>query len=85
MTHADWRRVSSELDSHGSAIIAQLIGASECDVARMASLNPARALGIDDDCGSIEEGKRADLVALDNRGHVQSTLVGGQVAFDVGS
>jgi uncharacterized protein len=31
MTHADWTRVSSELDSHGSAIIAQLIGASECD------------------------------------------------------
>ncbi len=44
------------------------LGASECDVARMASLNPARLLGIDRDCGSIEEGKRADLVALDDQG-----------------
>src|SRR5437773_11462263 len=27
----DWVRVSSELDSHGSALIARLISASECD------------------------------------------------------
>src|SRR2546429_8871863 len=27
----DWARVSSELDSHGSAVIARLISASECD------------------------------------------------------
>lgn len=55
------------------------LGASECDVARMASLNPARLLGIDRDCGSIEEGKRADLVALDGQGHIQLTFIGGQV------
>ncbi|MFY9618754.1 MAG: N-acetylglucosamine-6-phosphate deacetylase [Pyrinomonadaceae bacterium] len=57
------------------------LGASECDVARMASLNPARLLGIDRDCGSIEEGKRADLVALDDQGHIQLTVIGGQVVF----
>jgi len=38
---------------------------SYVDLARMASLNPARLLGIDGECGSIELGKRADLVALD--------------------
>lgn len=53
------------------------LGASEIDVARMASLNPARLLGIDDDCGSIEEGKQADLVALDQAGKVRLTVVGG--------
>jgi N-acetylglucosamine-6-phosphate deacetylase len=53
------------------------LGASELDAARMASTNPARLLGIDDDCGSIQEGKRADLVALDRDGVVQMTLVGG--------
>jgi N-acetylglucosamine-6-phosphate deacetylase len=42
------------------------LGASYVDLAHMASLNPARLLGIDDDCGSIELGKRADLVALDS-------------------
>jgi len=41
------------------------LGVSYVDIARMASLNPARLLGIDADCGSIEVGKRADLVALD--------------------
>ena len=56
------------------------LGASECDVARMASSNPARLLGIDRDCGSIEEGKRADLVAIDSGKAIRLTLVGGKVA-----
>lgn len=60
------------------------LGTSECDVARMASSNPARLLGIDRDCGSIEEGKRADLVAIDAQGEVQLTLIGGQAAFSAG-
>jgi N-acetylglucosamine-6-phosphate deacetylase len=41
------------------------LGVSYVDLARIASLNPARLLGIDGDCGSIEVGKRADLVGLD--------------------
>jgi N-acetylglucosamine-6-phosphate deacetylase len=53
------------------------LGVSEFEAARMASTNPARLLGIDDDCGSIQEGKRADLVALDRDGAVQMTFVGG--------
>jgi N-acetylglucosamine-6-phosphate deacetylase len=56
------------------------LGASEIEVARMASTNPARLLGIDHDCGSIEEGKRADLVALDQKGDVRFTIIGGQVS-----
>ncbi|HEX6186466.1 MAG TPA: N-acetylglucosamine-6-phosphate deacetylase [Pyrinomonadaceae bacterium] len=58
------------------------LGASECDVARMASSNPARLLGIDRDCGSIEEGKRADLAAVDSQGHMLVTLVGGRLVLD---
>ncbi len=56
------------------------LGASEVEVARMASTNPARLLGIDRDCGSIAEGKRADLVALDQDGNVRLTIVGGRVS-----
>ncbi len=52
------------------------------DVARMASSNPARLLGVEQDYGSIEEGKRADLVALDGEGNVRLTLIGGRVAFE---
>src|SRR5713101_3120623 len=55
------------------------LGASEVEVARMASTNPARVLGLDQDCGSIEEGKHADLVALDQDGNVRLTIVGGRV------
>ena len=57
------------------------LGVAESDVARMASLNPARLLGIDHDCGSIEEGKRADLVALDEARNVRHTIVGGKIAY----
>jgi N-acetylglucosamine-6-phosphate deacetylase len=55
---------------------------SEVDVAKMASANPARLLGIDRDCGSIEEGKRADLVALNQKNEVVLTMIGGAIAFD---
>ena len=53
------------------------LGAAEVDVARMAASNPARLLKIDHDCGSIEEGKRADLVALNSEGNVRLTMVDG--------
>jgi N-acetylglucosamine-6-phosphate deacetylase len=58
------------------------LGASECDVARLSSLNPARLLGVDRDCGSIEEGKRADLVALNSNGDVRLTMTKGEIVFD---
>jgi len=57
------------------------LGVSDVDVARMASSNPARVLGIDNECGSIEERKRADLVALDGNCHMKLTIVGGEVAL----
>lgn len=41
------------------------LGFSYSEVANMASLNPAKLLGIQDARGSIEKGKRADLVVLD--------------------
>jgi N-acetylglucosamine-6-phosphate deacetylase len=55
------------------------LGVSYVDLARMASSNPARLLGLDADCGSIEVGKRADLVALDQSDlHPKSVLIGGR-------
>lgn len=57
------------------------LGFSENEVAQMSSTNPAKLLRIDNDCGSIEPGKRADLVGLDKDKNVRLTIVGGQVAF----
>jgi N-acetylglucosamine-6-phosphate deacetylase len=57
------------------------LGVSETNVARMAATNPARLLGLDDECGSIVEGNRADLVALDKTGRVRLTIIGGEIAF----
>ena len=58
------------------------IGFTSADVAKMASLNPAKLLGIDSERGSIEIGKRADIVGLDADGKVRLTVIGGRVAFD---
>jgi N-acetylglucosamine-6-phosphate deacetylase len=55
------------------------LGFSEYDVAKMASPNPARLIGADDKRGAIEQGKRADLVALDADGNVQFTMIGGEI------
>lgn len=54
------------------------LGVSYVDLATMASSNPAKLLGVDKDCGSIDAGKRADLVALDHDDNVKLTLVGGR-------
>ncbi len=44
---------------------------------RMASLNPARLLGIDESKGALEVGKDADIVVLTPAGEVVKTIVGG--------
>jgi N-acetylglucosamine-6-phosphate deacetylase len=48
---------------------------------QMASLNPARQLGIADRVGRLCPGYRADLVALDGKGRVVLTIVGGEIVF----
>jgi N-acetylglucosamine-6-phosphate deacetylase len=58
------------------------LGLSEMEVSQMASANPARLLGIEKTHGSIEVGKRADLVALDDAGNVRFSMVGGKIAFN---
>ena len=48
------------------------------EAVRMASAVPARAAGIEGERGSIQEGKRADLVALDDDLMVNAVIVGGR-------
>lgn len=54
------------------------------EAVRMTSLNPARAVGIDRQTGSIEIGKDADLVLVGNGSHfprIQRTFVNGREVF----
>ena len=51
------------------------------DVSRMASLTPARALGLDTVTGSIAPGKLADLVVMDDKLNVASTFVNGACVY----
>ncbi len=56
------------------------LGFSEIEVSKMASLNPAKLLGIDKNYGSIEVGKRADLIAFDKNKNVKMTLINGIIS-----
>lgn len=55
---------------------------TNCGIAQaflMASRNPARVIGLDDEIGTIEAGKRADLVFVDDMFNVKKVMLGGKV------
>jgi alpha-D-ribose 1-methylphosphonate 5-triphosphate diphosphatase len=61
-----------------------LTGASLAEVSKLFSLNPAKAVGLDTLAGSIEPGKAADLILVDDRRdrpRVIATLVEGRVVY----
>lgn len=48
------------------------------EISVMASLNPARAMGVDDKIGSIEQGKQADLIVCDEKLNIKAVFVKGK-------
>jgi N-acetylglucosamine-6-phosphate deacetylase len=48
------------------------------EAVRMASLNPARVIGVDDRKGSLEAGKDADVVIFDESLHPWRVMIGGK-------
>lgn len=56
------------------------IGFSLSEIARVGSYNPALATGLDGEVGSIEVGKRADIIITDSRMNVKRVLVRGEEA-----
>jgi N-acetylglucosamine-6-phosphate deacetylase len=59
----------------------QLAGASLAEAVRMASLNPARVIKEDDQMGSLEAGKWANLVVMDEQVNVQLSMVKGRIIY----
>ena len=53
-------------------------GCSVTDAFKMASRNPARAVGLDREIGTIEVGKRADIVIVDDDFNVQKVMICGE-------
>lgn len=59
----------------------QLAGVTLFDAVQMASLSPARYLGLDDKIGSIAGGKQADLAIVGPQGEVYATLFQGRLIY----
>lgn len=57
------------------------MGVSFPEAVRMASLNPARTLGLEKKTGSLEPGRRADLVLWDNNYKVMQTILKGNTLW----
>src|SRR5690606_122705 len=57
-----------------------LNGVSLHDVVKMASVNPAKQIGIYDRKGSITVGKDADILLVDNDLNIQYTICRGEIA-----
>ena len=55
-------------------------GLNMCEVFRVCSLNPARAMRRDYEIGSLEPGKRADIVLVDRDYNVQGVILQGRKA-----
>lgn len=59
----------------------KMAGVSFEDALKMATINPAKAIGLDKEIGSIQKGKRADIIAINDDYHVVFTMVDGKVVY----
>ena len=56
-----------------------------CHAIRMATLNPAKLLGIDHRVGSLKPGKTANLIVIDDMVHVKRVILQGDLAVENGN
>ncbi len=53
-----------------------------CHAIRMATINPARLLGIDDKVGSLEAGKKANIIIIDDEIRIKKVFLEGDLMVD---
>jgi N-acetylglucosamine-6-phosphate deacetylase len=68
--------------NHNVFNLIDLVGVSLVDAIRMATLTPATIVDVDRSKGSIEPGKDADLVVIDEKMRVHLTMVRGEIVFE---
>lgn len=51
------------------------------EAVKCASLYPAKALGVDREIGSLEVGKRADIIIADEKFNILTTVLGGEIRY----
>ena len=61
-------------------VLIEHVGTPLIEAIRMASLNPARVIGVDDRKGSLEAGKDADIAVFDDDFTAWRTMIGGRWA-----
>jgi len=59
----------------------KLVGLSIQDAVKMATINPAKIMGVDDKKASLVEGKDADIIILDKDINVIMTVIKGRVVY----
>lgn len=66
----------------GARIMLSLEGATIKDIIKMASMNPAKQIGVFDRKGSIKKGKDADLLIVDDELNIRKTICQGIIAYE---
>lgn len=64
---------------HACRNIMKHTGYGLCHAVRFATLNPARLLGIEDQVGSLEAGKAANIILIDDMVHVKRVILQGEI------
>ena len=72
---------STTLLSQMVPILQHAVGIPLAEAVRMASLTPARVIGVDDHKGSLAVGKDADIVVFEEDFTVWRTMIGGQWVY----
>ncbi len=78
LANADTRAGSTLTMDRALRNIIRFTGRPLEDVLPLLTINPARAIGTDDRIGSLEKGKEADIVILDDEYQVKDTMVKGR-------
>lgn len=72
---------STTLVSQMVPILVEAVGIPLAEAVRMASLTPARVIGLDDRKGSLEAGRDADIAIFDDDFTCWRTMIGGRWAY----